>query len=57
MTRQELQELALRTVSSELYHELANTVEDASEEDLQRIISFSGNYLEELAYQDEMERA
>jgi len=55
MNRETLEKIALETVSAELYYDLADTIDEASNEDLYKIISFKGNYKLEEAWQTEME--
>ena len=46
--REELEELALRTVSPELYYELADNIDSMTNQMLSVIISCNGNYKKEL---------
>jgi hypothetical protein len=55
MNREDLEKLALETVSAELYYDLADTISEASDSDLYKIIECGGDYLKELAWQDEQE--
>jgi hypothetical protein len=48
MNREELERVALETVSPELYYDLADTIDSATNEELHKIIQCNGSYEEEL---------
>jgi hypothetical protein len=55
LKREDLEKLALETVSAELYYDLADAVGDCADSDLYKIIECGGDYKKELAWQDKME--
>jgi hypothetical protein len=48
MKREDLEKLALETVSAELYYDLADNIDACSDEDLHRIIACKGKYRKEV---------
>lgn len=48
MKREDLEKQALRTVSSELYYDLADTIDSVNDEELHSLIACGGNYKKEL---------
>lgn len=46
--REALEKLALKTISSELYYDLADSIEVVTDEELEAIIECNGNYKKEL---------
>ena len=42
-----LKEEALKTVSAELYYDLADTIDEMTEDELRTLISFNGDYAKE----------
>jgi len=48
MKREDLEKLALETVSAELYYDLADTIDSATDDELYKIIECNGSYEKEL---------
>jgi hypothetical protein len=48
MKREDLEKLALETVSADLYYDLADTIDSCNDDELSRIIACNGNYQKEL---------
>lgn len=54
MNREDLEKLALETVSAELYYDLADNLETATDEELIKIIECNGSYKKEMRLQNEL---
>lgn len=48
MTREDLEQIALFTVSSELYYDLADNLDTLTDDELLDLIACKGNYKKEL---------
>ena len=55
-TRDDLERLALKTVSAELYYDLADTIGETDDDDLWDIIKAKGNYKKELELEKESKK-
>lgn len=49
MKREELEKLTLETISSELYFDLADTIDSVPDEDLYKLIECKGDYEKEIS--------
>lgn len=48
MTREELEKEATRVISSELYYDFVNVIDQIEDEELQRLINCGGNFYREI---------
>lgn len=53
MNREDLEHIALETVSAELYYDLADTIDSVGDDELRAIIACNGDYEKELAISGE----
>lgn len=54
--REHLEQLACRTVSSDLYYDLVDTIDSLTDEDLYSLIECGGTYKTELRVTEELVR-